>query len=247
MEQTPFIEVSDFDRNAIDLSKPAHTAEEYIKQGIVLREKMPKVVRAEISEDVIEKVDIPLFRLGDSLPKCDFIPPCKWTSAQIRMFMSQRIQYLTFYSSNDEGESQEMVELPKENEDWLYFCTGIKTKKTIGDNVSVLQPVNPSPCLLKKMDVKDKNSCLYSLTEYIQSSDKPIKNVFLWIYSLLLSLPLPLSPNTTSTLRTLSKRCHYLRSKLTPTTDKELIFTYSMIITIIGNCYSQKDLADYKL
>ncbi|CEF64569.1 Hypothetical protein SRAE_1000282200 [Strongyloides ratti] len=247
MEQTPFMEISDFDWSTIDLSKPAHTAEEYLKQGIVIRESIPKVVKAELNEDMIEKVDIPLFRLGNNLPKFDFLPTCKWVSAQLRMFMSQRIKYLTFCKDDKITYFNENIIFPKEVKDWIYFCIGEKINNIDVDETLQLKSVNPSPSLLKDMDTKDKNLCIYSLTEYLQSTDKPVEKVFLWIYCLLLSLALPLSPNTTSTLRILSKRCHYLRSKLTPSTGRKLISTYSMIIAIIGNCYSQKDLADYKL
>uniref|UniRef100_A0A0K0EHP7 Gem-associated protein 2 n=1 Tax=Strongyloides stercoralis TaxID=6248 RepID=A0A0K0EHP7_STRER len=247
MEQTPFVEISEFDWSTIDLSKPAHTAEEYLKQGIVIRESIPKVVKAELNENIIEKVDIPLFRLGNDLPKFNFIPPCRWISAQLRMFMSQRIKYLTFCKDDKITEFHEIIAFPKEIKDWIYFCTGEKDDNSDVNEISQLKSINPSPSILKNMDTKDKNSCLYSLTEYLQSTDKPVEKAFLWIYCLLLSLALPLSPNTTSTLRILSKRCHHLRSKLTPCTDRKLISIYSMFIAIIGNCYSQKDLTDYKL
>ncbi|EGT57135.1 CBN-SMI-1 protein [Caenorhabditis brenneri] len=87
---------------------------------------------------------------------------------------------------------------------------------------------------------------LSQLIEYLidwseeEGLSRPIRE---WIYVLLLVIDLPLVQDVISALRTLLKDCRKLRSQLTPDRKSEAD-EYSLFITIIGNFFGQKDLAD---
>lgn len=66
----------------------------------------------------------------------------------------------------------------------------------------------------------------------------------LWIYSILSTIEIPLSPDMCSCLRDLARKCAIIRSKLKEDTPKKLYAPLNLFICIIANYFRQRDMSD---
>lgn len=66
----------------------------------------------------------------------------------------------------------------------------------------------------------------------------------IWIYSILSTIEIPLSPHMCYCLRDLARKCVNLRSKLKMDCDESIYLPLNLIICIIANYFRQKDLSD---
>uniref|UniRef100_A0AC35UF56 Gem-associated protein 2 n=1 Tax=Rhabditophanes sp. KR3021 TaxID=114890 RepID=A0AC35UF56_9BILA len=248
MDQPHFIALSKFDRESINIDKPAKSAEEYLKQGVLIRENAARVVRADYKSVPTQVQFQNIEQLKNNLAKCDFIPSAKWIELQIRLFLSQRVKFLEDMDST--AASMSKITFPQKPEDWVDFCLFNRHRDFHFDEDEITKTFlgyPPIPKLIASMTVSTMSKCLFSLVDYFIETESPPESLFPWFYSLFLSLPLPLHMNTADTIRKLSKECHKRRSQLAATDYPLLIKQYTLIIGIVGNCYNQKDLADYKL
>uniref|UniRef100_A0A0N4ZA73 Gem-associated protein 2 n=1 Tax=Parastrongyloides trichosuri TaxID=131310 RepID=A0A0N4ZA73_PARTI len=158
MDQRPFIELSKFDKTTVDLKKPPHTAEEYLRQAIVERESIPQVVRYNIDKKNIQKVEISYFKQSNDVPSFNYMKSKEWTEGQIKLFMSQRViflQYIPERENLDDDSCNSSISLPKSYDEWINFC--------INNTTSSIEL--PSPSLLKEMNAKNLSDCIGSLTQ----------------------------------------------------------------------------------
>jgi hypothetical protein len=84
MEPQAIIDVGEFDHSKVDLTKPANTVEEYIKQVIVTRESCPEVVVAENIDRSKFKKPISLVPIDESISAtCEFMPSKEWSQLKV--------------------------------------------------------------------------------------------------------------------------------------------------------------------
>lgn len=65
-----------------------------------------------------------------------------------------------------------------------------------------------------------------------------------WIYGLLATLDIPLSPGACYHLRELSRKCSIVRSRLSTSSCKNMYIQLNLFICIVSNYFKQLDLAD---
>lgn len=66
----------------------------------------------------------------------------------------------------------------------------------------------------------------------------------IWIYSILSTIEIPLSPHMCYTLRDLARKCINIRSKLKEDCKEDVYIPLNLFICIIANYFRQKDLSD---
>lgn len=112
------------------------------------------------------------------------------------------------------------------------------------NNVETKHPVFSKLALLAQ---STKIKMLELLTTYISNvkSAKDFKgNVGMWVFAILASLDIPLSPSDCFIMREFCKRCLHIRSKLVAKQDETCISALNFFICIVARFYNQLDLAD---
>lgn len=66
----------------------------------------------------------------------------------------------------------------------------------------------------------------------------------IWLYSILSTLEIPLSPHMCYCLRDLARKCATIRSKLPEDIPKDIYVPLNLFICIIANYFRQRDLSD---
>lgn len=83
MDQGVFFDVGEFDRSKVDLNKVPTSAQEYLRQMIVGREKCPEIVTVNLDKDQMKHAK-------DQVPKdpskglaCQWAPDKEWAVSMV--------------------------------------------------------------------------------------------------------------------------------------------------------------------
>lgn len=235
----------------IDLDAPPVTGFDYLYRVRLETRNCPKVVVSNIDTSQFlchqtVKVD---FGNGFIRATPGFEPNSKWQENQLNTFSRYRDELLT----NREALKMKFAkrEYPGlRKKEWCLYSLGWEKFEEIYDK-------DWAKC--KTFAFSDKgNPPLLSVILYLNQSEittllsyhidwlQKIKFTHFqgeWIYALLSRLEKPLDPDTCSLLRNLSRVCSILRSELSSPED-EALKPLNIIITIISNCFDQKDMND---
>lgn len=90
MEQDVFYKVSPFDRKSVDLSKPATSVDDYMRQVIVSRESIPTVAVAANYKEIVSNggpKKPSLIGCDDTLPRTSrFLPGKGWNILKVLFY-----------------------------------------------------------------------------------------------------------------------------------------------------------------
>ncbi|KAF1763287.1 hypothetical protein GCK72_011553 [Caenorhabditis remanei] len=238
-----------------DPSAPAMSAAAYFRQMKAERRVTPNVVRIQnprdekrsLSPEAKKKKSQWLESVGfqkdvKTETPTTLIPSEEWRTAKCREFgefrqkMVDRIAKTTPLIIKDMKSPDE----DKWHEILLEKC--LPEFQNIATNFPNHTGTPPAVPMVLAIPKKHLSQLIEHLVEWSSEEglSRPIRE---WIYALLLVIDLPLVQDVVSALRTLVKECKKLRAQL-PVDRKSEAYEYSLFITIIGNFFGQKDLAD---
>lgn len=112
---------------------------------------------------------------------------------------------------------------------------------------SVVQTKNPAFTELTHLKQCAKLKLIHTLGRCLDNVNKGSginKFVGIWIYSILATLVIPLSPSDCHDLRELAKKLAIIRSNLEPNCEVQCYVPLNLCICIIARVFGQLDLAD---
>ncbi|KAI6241222.1 putative Survival of motor neuron protein-interacting protein 1 [Aphelenchoides fujianensis] len=248
MEQEAIIDVGEFDRRAVDLSKPAATVEEYIKQVIVSRERCEDVAVAKDLDRSRFKPAACGIPADESIrASCSFTPPLEWSQLKVDNFAIMRT---AFEEQRDAmAIKKPLIKLPPLNDTtaWIRFCLETRAptipiaEKAV-HSFEHHQGTPPTLPLILSFNDSTVNFVVIHLINHFAEAgySRPLAE---WIFSLLLAVRKPLLHDVCSSFRQMARTCRLARAKLDES-QTELIREYTFFIAVISLHFGQKDLAD---
>lgn len=225
----------------INLSLPASSGEEYIKQVIVEARQCDSVVVAEIDKAKLKKPSVNVKPLaGCAEAPASLGPTLEWQECQIVDFYKIRL-----YIARIRGEIQTCkrkwepspVQLPDldDQKGWIKFCCS--TSET--ENKALL----PTLDIVLALNQPTIENVLEYLVDFIEEQGIIQSDLGRWIYVLLVALEVPLNPDMCSCLRSLARACSVIRANMT-VPDESPVAVLNLFICLVARYFRQLDLAD---
>lgn len=111
----------------------------------------------------------------------------------------------------------------------------------------VLQSRNPTFTELTRLKQCAKLKLIHIIGQYLSGISKGSginRYIGIWIYSILATLVIPLSPSDCHDLRELARKLAIVRSNIEPNSKPEVYVPLNLCICIIARVFGQLDLAD---
>ncbi|XP_043261039.1 gem-associated protein 2 isoform X2 [Colletes gigas] len=235
----PAFVVGDIDED-INLSLPPSSGEEYIKRVVVEAQQCADIVVAAINRKHFRKPTIDVEPLSGCVEAPSWLgSTLDWQQCQLSDFSNIRLYIRQLKSEIQTSKRKwrpQQFDLPSIDDQnaWVKFCLGdYKEKKNIVPTLDIIF------CLNQPM----VEQILEYLVEHIEAEKKIGYNLGQWIYSLLVVLELPLTPNICSCLRSLARTCSIIRvnSKMLEVHE---IGTLNLFICLVARYFRQLDMAD---
>uniref|UniRef100_A0A0M3HZL6 Gem-associated protein 2 n=1 Tax=Ascaris lumbricoides TaxID=6252 RepID=A0A0M3HZL6_ASCLU len=261
MEQEAFLDLDEFNESEINLDEPPRSAIHYLQQVAVSRKRCPQVVKAsldpsllsnkpsssEFNKEELSTVNAPTREWAYA--KCDEF---SWnrTLLQARRAKYEKPAGIVFPGWADYGR-------------WRLFCLGEKEDESERMNKESEEGANeqgnvksskcghmPTPAIVMNLSENEVNSLIQHLVQVFLEEGYS-KQLFLWLYSVLLVVQKPLLHDVCASLRSFAKQCRLIRAMLTddgsaaergaPTTNE-----FSLFVALVSIYFEQKDLADHQ-
>ncbi|XP_064631969.1 gem-associated protein 2-like isoform X3 [Lineus longissimus] len=234
--QDQALPVADLDED-FDLDIPPTTAQDYLRRVYLEAKDCPAVVVASIDPSLVKKKQT--FQVSNSTG-CS---PCplgfalsqSWQRQQVADFSEVR-QVLAKCKSTEEKSRKSspppLLDLD-DVEGWCKLCFGrmvVDKHKDILPDGSDGESIERPP----KFNYEDGTPPLLSIISKMDQGR--------WFYALLASVSKPLSPETCSLLRRLSRNCWNLRAVLIK--DDPHLIPLNLLIALVGRYFDQTDMAD---
>jgi len=242
------IDIGNFDRSEVDLTKPASSVKEYIRQVIVSREQCPDVVVADVDRSKFKKPTclVPADESASAI--CLFTPPIEWSQRKVDNFSVMRT---AFEDKRDAGTASSSLTTSLtfpgayDASGWISFCLHNRSQKldeTLVQNFFYHTGTPPALSLLLLIPDNTVNFVLLHLTNHFieKGYNRALAE---WIFSLLLAVKKPLIHDVCNSLRQVARYCKMERAKLNAD-DMPMIREYTFFVAIISLYFGQKDLSD---
>uniref|UniRef100_A0AC35GW01 Gem-associated protein 2 n=1 Tax=Panagrolaimus sp. PS1159 TaxID=55785 RepID=A0AC35GW01_9BILA len=245
MDQEKCYHVEVFDPSSIDVSRPATTVDEYLKQVVVNRMNCTEVAYAKIDSSKIKTT------IATAAPilndKCLHAPNRKWQDEFIIRFGKDREDIEYQRRKIKPLNFKNLLPQASDGQGWINICLRQRSQHV---------PIEPSheslyaahqgtpPTLRLVLSFSDVlvdkllSHLFKAFTEQGYS-----RAIFEWFYALLLVVKVPLQHDTMAILRSFTKLCREKRAELGED-NLEIIREYTIFIAIVSLFFSQKDLAD---
>lgn len=193
-----------------------------------------------------EKQNIHVQQNDGCLPAPEGLEPLlAWQQVQMSNFARLRQSFIEYKIAHQKEIKEEKAKLPqsKDVNRWSRLCFG--SLSSLKANTDDLQNEHDTgtPPLLSIVAAMDQ-PCVEQVLEYHVEwfrSTKLSHRQGQWFYALLASLQKPLTPEACSSIRTLARRCSYLRGLLESDTDAQLV-PLNLLICLVCKYFEQKDL-----
>ncbi|XP_033223432.1 gem-associated protein 2 isoform X2 [Belonocnema kinseyi] len=233
----PALYAGEIDEN-LDLSLPATSGEEYIKQVILEARKCESVVVAEINEARLKKPTINL--AGCTEAPASFAPSLEWQECQVADFSKTRL-YIARIRDEIQTSKRKWkpppVDFPnmEDQKGWINLCCGSPDTeyKALPPTLDVILALN-QPTI---------ENVLEYLVNFIEEQGIIQFALGRWIYVLLVALELPLNPDMCSCLRSLARACSVIRANVI-NPDEYRVASLNLFICLVARYFRQLDLAD---
>ncbi|XP_076632370.1 gemin 2 [Colletes latitarsis] len=235
----PAFVVGDIDGD-INLSLPPSSGEEYIKRVVVEAQQCADIVVAAINRKHFRKPTIDVEPLSGCVEAPSWLgSTLDWQQCQLSDFSNIRL-YIRQLKSEIQTSKRKwrpsQFDLPSIDDQnaWVKFCLGdYKEKKRIVPTLDIIFCLNQPMVEL----------ILEYLVEHIGAEKEIGYNLGQWIYSLLVVLELPLTPNMCSCLRSLARTCSIIRAN-SKMLEVHEIGTLNLFICLVARYFRQLDMAD---
>ncbi|XP_054716849.1 gem-associated protein 2-like [Uloborus diversus] len=244
----------------IDLNAPPVSGFDYLYRVRLETRKCPKVVVANIdtTKFIHRRTQSVDFHSGFTPAPPGLEPDTEWQKGELELFEKYRTQLFKNRALLKRKFAKRNSPNINKSAEWCLYCLGYEKYNGIYKKIdpesdcSSDVPAKKKPCLdlgnrpLLSILLYLNQRSVKKLVSYHTSWLKEIgisKEQGEWIYALLMCLEKPLDPDTCDVLRNLSKLCSSLRLGLLNPQD-EMLISLNIIITIIAQCFDQKDLSD---
>ncbi|XP_064631968.1 gem-associated protein 2-like isoform X2 [Lineus longissimus] len=254
--QDQALPVADLDED-FDLDIPPTTAQDYLRRVYLEAKDCPAVVVASIDPSLVKKKQT--FQVSNSTG-CS---PCplgfalsqSWQRQQVADFSEVLAKCKSTEEKSRKSSPPPLLDLD-DVEGWCKLCFGrmvVDKHKDIlpdgSDGESIERPPkfnyeDGTPPLLSIISKMDQPAVLQVLEYHVDWFEATgfTTEQGRWFYALLASVSKPLSPETCSLLRRLSRNCWNLRAVLIK--DDPHLIPLNLLIALVGRYFDQTDMAD---
>ncbi|ETN71229.1 hypothetical protein RB195_008222 [Necator americanus] len=239
MDRGQFVDIGEFDINAVDMDCAPQSAEHYLQQVIADRVRGPScvsMVQPSVSELVSEKEAPPSVQERD--PRA---PPREWCKAKVAEFSAfrsrvekaprKRVMKLKWPNMSD-AEQWEDVLLRRCHPKCTQFLSSFPNH----------QGTPPAVPIVLSMSSALVETLIQYAVEWAEC-DGFSRALREWLFVLLLLVHKPLMPDVCAAMRALANLCRNLRSSM-DVERKDEIRELSWFISVVGEYFGQTDLAD---
>ncbi|CAI4227998.1 unnamed protein product [Auanema sp. JU1783] len=238
MDRGQFIEIGNFDETSVDCSIAPQSAEQYLQQVMVSRNKCPQVVRVNVD---VEKQNDPVperKKTPDDSKRQNY----EWQKSKADDFSIKRAQYWEMKPTVKK--LQMKYPSPDSEEKWrdliLEKCHPALSSKLSQFPNHICTP--PALSLICGLNSPQVNALISYIVEWAntESLTRPLRE---WLFALMIAVELPLLHDVVASLRDLAKMCKALRAEIDSEKLDE-ISEISYFVAIVGVFFEQKDLID---
>ncbi|WKY00821.1 hypothetical protein Q1695_015110 [Nippostrongylus brasiliensis] len=240
MDRGQFIDIGDFDVDAVDLDSAPQSAEHYLQQVIADRIRGPSCV--SVAQDLVSlsTPETDVAATTATVERDPRAPSREWCQAKVAEFSTMRSRMESISRKNalrlqwphlSDAERWEEVLLRRCHPKCEHFMPHFPHHQGTPPAVPVVLSISSTMV----------NTLISYAVEWAE--DEFTRALREWLFALLLIIEKPLLPDVCAALRALASTCRRLRSR-TDMKSTEEIHELSWFIVVVGEYFGQTDLAD---